>query len=56
VNRLVGSGATRQYAILVVGAALLALVPLILPPDRQAVAVRTLIFAIMAVAWNIMSG
>lgn len=56
MNRFLGSGAARQYAILVIGAALLALVPLVLPPERQAVAVRTLIFAIMAVAWNIMSG
>ncbi len=29
---------------------------LLLPPATQAVAVRVLIFAMMAVGWNIMSG
>ncbi|HEX6499988.1 MAG TPA: branched-chain amino acid ABC transporter permease [Micromonosporaceae bacterium] len=50
------SVAVRQYAVLVVGGALLAFLPFVLPVEQQAVAVRTLIFAIMAVAWNIMSG
>lgn len=50
------AGAARQLLVLVVGTVLLALLPLGLPASLQAVAVRTLIFAIIAVAWNIMSG
>lgn len=34
----------------------LAVLPLVLPAARQGAAVRTLIFAIMAVGWNVMSG
>jgi len=48
--------AAIQYAVLLVGTALLGLLPLLLGPAERAVAVRTLIFAILAVAWNIMSG
>lgn len=54
--RLLQSPATRQYGVLLVGLVLLAFLPLVLAPPQQAVAVRTLIFAIMAVGWNIMSG
>ena len=50
------TGPAGQYAVLVVGGAVLAFLPFVLSPESQAVAVRTLIFAIMAVAWNIMSG
>jgi branched-chain amino acid transport system permease protein len=50
------SPAARQFGILVIGTVILAFLPFILPADRHAVAVRTLIFAIMAVGWNIMSG
>ena len=42
--------------VLAAAVALLAFVPYVLPASREAVAVRTLIFAIMAVGWNIMSG
>jgi branched-chain amino acid transport system permease protein len=56
MNHLWRSPAARQFAILIVGGAVLAFLPYVLPQDRQAVAIRTLIFAIMAVAWNIMSG
>lgn len=56
MNRLTSSRAARQYAVLVVGAVLLAFLPFVLDAQQQAVAVRTLIFAIMAVGWNIMSG
>jgi branched-chain amino acid transport system permease protein len=56
MSRLWRSPAARQFAILLAAVVLLALVPFVLPEDRQAVAIRTLIFAIMAVAWNIMSG
>lgn len=48
--------ATESYAILAVLVVVLAFMPVVLNPADQAVAVRTLIFAIMAVAWNIMSG
>lgn len=37
-------------------AVVLAFVPLFLAPAQQAVAVRVLIFAILAIGWNIMSG
>lgn len=50
------ASATIQYAVLLVLAVLVGLLPFLLRPAEQAVAVRTLIFAIMAVAWNIMSG
>jgi branched-chain amino acid transport system permease protein len=53
---LARSGAARQYAVLLVGGVLFAFLPVLLPAEQRAVAVRTLIFAIMAVAWNIMSG
>jgi branched-chain amino acid transport system permease protein len=46
----------RHLVILGVLTVLLVPVPLLLPPATQAVAVRVLIFAIMAVGWNIMSG
>jgi branched-chain amino acid transport system permease protein len=36
--------------------AVLAFLPLVFPPAQQAVAVRVLIFALMAVGWNLMSG
>lgn len=48
--------AAKNYVILAVLVAVLAFMPVVLNPADQAVAVRTLIFAIMAVAWNIMSG
>ncbi|HEX5994153.1 MAG TPA: branched-chain amino acid ABC transporter permease [Jiangellales bacterium] len=50
------SPAARQFAVLIVGTAVLAYLPVVLPVDRHAVAVRTLIFAIIAVGWNVMSG
>ncbi len=56
------SSATRSrpwlghVVVLVVGVAVLALLPAILPAAREGVAVRTLIFAVMGVGWNIMSG
>ena len=43
----------RQLAVLV---ALSAPLPLLLPPTQEAVAVRVLIFALLAVGWNVMSG
>jgi branched-chain amino acid transport system permease protein len=46
----------RQLAVLGVLAAVAAPLPLLLPPAQQAVAVRVLIFALMAVGWNVMSG
>jgi branched-chain amino acid transport system permease protein len=46
----------RQLAILGALVVVLAFLPLVLPPAQQAVAVRVLIFALMAVGWNLMSG
>jgi len=51
-----GTGSYRQYLVLGAVVLLLALLPLVLPEQRQGVAVRTLIFAILAVSWNLMSG
>ncbi len=50
------SGPQRQYLVLGVVVLVLALLPLVLPEERQGVAVRTLIFALLAVSWNVMSG
>lgn len=49
-------GAKRQYLFLLGVFVLLFFVPYILPESAAPVAVRTLIFAIMAVGWNLMSG
>ena len=46
----------RQLAVLLLGAVLVAALPLVLPPAQEAVAVRVLLFALMGVAWNVMSG
>jgi branched-chain amino acid transport system permease protein len=46
----------RQFAVLGVLVVVLAFLPLVLPPAQEAVAVRVLIFALMAVGWNLMSG
>lgn len=46
----------RHLLVLAVIAVVLVPLPLLLPPNTQAVAVRVLIFALMAVGWNIMSG
>jgi branched-chain amino acid transport system permease protein len=49
-------GWLRHLAVLGVLVAVLAFLPLMLPPAQQAVAVRVLIFALMALGWNLMSG
>jgi branched-chain amino acid transport system permease protein len=54
--RLKDTWLVRQLVALVVGLAGLALLPLFLSDRIETVAVRTLIFAIMAVGWNLMSG
>lgn len=46
----------RDVAVLVVGLAVLVPLPLVLPATQQGVAVRTLLFALMGVGWNVMSG
>ncbi|MEV0946926.1 branched-chain amino acid ABC transporter permease [Rhodococcus sp. NPDC049939] len=46
----------RQLVTLLVGFVIVAALPLFLGDQAQTVVVRTLIFAIMAVGWNIMSG
>lgn len=50
------TGTRRQYIALVIVLAALFFVPYILPESAVPVAIRTLIFAIMAVGWNLMSG
>lgn len=50
------SGAGRQYMYLVIGLVVFFFLPFILPASAQPVVVKTLIFAIMAVGWNLMSG
>ena len=46
----------RQLVTLGIGLVVLAVLPLVLSDSTETVAVRTLIFAIMAVGWNLMSG
>ncbi len=46
----------KHLVAVAVLAVVLALVPLVLPPAQLAVAVRVLIFAILALGWNVMSG
>ena len=46
----------RNLAVLGILVVVLAPMALVLPPAQQAVAVRVLIFALMAVGWNVMSG
>ena len=46
----------RDLLTLFVITAVAALVPLVVPSAQQAVAVRVLIFGLMAVGWNLMSG
>lgn len=46
----------RHLAVLAGLAVLLAPLPLLLPAAQQSVAVRVLVFALMAVGWNVMSG
>lgn len=54
--RLEGGGSTRAYVTLAVAFVVLAALPLVLSDQMETIAVRTLIFAIMAVGWNLMSG
>ncbi|WNV76188.1 branched-chain amino acid ABC transporter permease [Geodermatophilus sp. DSM 44513] len=46
----------RHLVAVGVLAVVLAFLPLVLPPAQQSVAVRVLVFAILALGWNIMSG
>ena len=55
-HRLKDNTALRSYLTLGVLCAVLAVVPLMLTDQLESVAIRTLIFAIMAVGWNLMSG
>ncbi|MGB3772098.1 MAG: branched-chain amino acid ABC transporter permease [Rhodococcus sp. (in: high G+C Gram-positive bacteria)] len=55
-SRLTDTWLRRQLLTLVIGFVVVAAFPLFLGEQAQTVAVRTLIFAIMAVGWNIMSG
>ena len=46
----------RHLLAIAILAVVLVRVPLLLPPPQQAVAVRVLIFALMSIGWNVMSG
>ena len=46
----------RHLVVIAVLAVVLVPVPLLLPAAQQSVAVRVLIFAVMAIGWNVMSG
>ena len=46
----------RHLLAVAVLAVLMVPVPLLLPQAQQAVAVRVLIFALMSIGWNVMSG
>ncbi|GGJ50070.1 branched-chain amino acid ABC transporter permease [Streptomyces brasiliensis] len=46
----------RSLLILVAIAAVAACAPFVLPESRQSIAIRVLIFAMMAIGWNLMSG
>ncbi|GAB3976516.1 branched-chain amino acid ABC transporter permease [Actinoallomurus acanthiterrae] len=50
------SGVGRRLLALTGASALVGLLPFVLPAPQEAVAVRVLIFALMGVAWNVMSG
>jgi branched-chain amino acid transport system permease protein len=54
--RLKDGASTRAYVTLVVAFVVLAVLPLALSDQMETIAIRTLIFAIMAVGWNLMSG
>jgi branched-chain amino acid transport system permease protein len=54
--RLKDRSTARTYVALVVVLAVAAALPLVMGEQTETVAVRTLIFAIMAVGWNLMSG
>ena len=46
----------RHLIAIAILAVVMVPVPLLLPPPQQAVAVRVLIFALMSIGWNVMSG
>jgi branched-chain amino acid transport system permease protein len=54
--RLRDPSASRAYLALMVVTAVLAVLPLVVSERVETIGVRTLIFAIMAVGWNLMSG
>ena len=54
--RLKDSTQTRSYLALLALTAVLAVLPLVLSERVESIAIRTMIFAIMAVGWNLMSG
>ncbi|MGH3319863.1 MAG: branched-chain amino acid ABC transporter permease [Streptosporangiaceae bacterium] len=56
VRRGAPGGFSWNLVVLVVGGLVFAVLPYILPAGEQGVAVRTLIFALLGVAWNLMSG
>jgi branched-chain amino acid transport system permease protein len=54
--RLKDNGARNAYIVLALLTVLLGVLPLLLSERAESIAVLTLIFAIIAVAWNLMSG
>lgn len=54
--RLRDRSTLRSYVLLAALAVLLAVVPLLLDDQKETIAVRTLVFAMIAVGWNLMSG
>lgn len=50
------TGARRHYLVLAVVLAVMALLPLVVSESALPVVIRTLIYALMAVGWNLMSG
>lgn len=54
--RLKDRSAMQGYLTLVVVLVVLALLPLVMSARMETIAIRTLIFAIIAVGWNLMSG
>jgi branched-chain amino acid transport system permease protein len=46
----------RTLQVIAVGAVLAALLPLVLGPAQESVAIRVLIFALLGTGWNVMSG
>lgn len=56
LNRRLPTGARLHFAVLVLVLAAMALLPFVVPESALPVAIRTLIYALMAVGWNLMSG
>ncbi|GEP28579.1 branched-chain amino acid ABC transporter permease [Cryobacterium levicorallinum] len=56
LKRRLPTGARLHFSVLALVLVVMAFLPLVVPESALPVAIRTLIFAIMAVGWNLMSG